>query len=111
MGLPMKDPDPASEKKLLLEIVEQMKDPDATARRQATLRRAVLSLGSAGLVVAFFLAINNLAHAVVVAFVAGFAGCAIGFGIYLEFAQKQWPVTRKFIDMDAVRKRLDELQN
>ena len=107
----MKDPDPAFEKKVLLEVVEQVKDVDATARKQATLRRAVLSLGSAGLVVAFFLAINGLAHGAVVAFIAGFAGCAIGFGLFLEFAQKQWPVTRKYIDVGSVRKRLDELQH
>ena len=107
----MKDPDPAFEKKVLLEVVEQMRDVDATARKQATLRRAVLSLGSAGLVAAFFLTINGLAHGAVVAFIAGFAGCAIGFGLFLEFAHKQWPVTRKYIDMDSVRKRLDELQN
>lgn len=106
----MREPDPAFEKKVLLEVVEQMKDLDATARKQATLRRAVLTLGSAGLVVAFFVAINNLADAVVVAIIAGFAGCAVGFGLYLEFAQKQWPVTRKYIDMSGVRKRLDELQ-
>ena len=106
----MREPDPAFEKKVLLEVVEQMKDIDATARKQATLRRAVLSLGSAGLVVAFFLAINNLVHPVIVAFVAGFSGCAVGFGLYLEFAPKQWPVTRKYIDMNSIRKRLDELQ-
>ena len=107
----MKDPDPAFEKKVLLEVVEQMKDADATARKQATLRRAMLGLGSAGLVVAFFLALNNLAHPVAVAFVAGFAGCGIGFGLYLEFAQRQWPVTRKYIDIHSVRKRLDELKH
>lgn len=107
----MKDPDPAFEKKVLLEVVEQMKDTDATARKQAKLRRAMLSLGSAGLVAAFFLALNNLAHPVVVAFVAGFAGCGIGFGLYLEFAQRQWPVTRKYIDINSVRKRLDELKH
>ena len=58
----------------------------------------------------FFLAINNLAHPVVVAFVASFAGCSVGFGLYLAFAQKQWPVTRKYIDMNSVQKRLNELQ-
>ena len=106
----MTDPDPAFEKKVLLDVVEQMKDPDATARRQATLRGVVMSLGSAGLVVAFFLAINGLANSIFVGFAAGLAGCAVGFGLYIGFAQKQWPVTRRYIDMNSVRKRLDELQ-
>lgn len=106
----MTDPAAAFEKKVLLDVVDQMKDVEATARKQATLKGAILSLGSAGLVVAFFLVINRILHPIAVIFIAGFAGCAIGFGLYLEFAGKQWPVTRKFIDMDRVRKRLDELQ-
>lgn len=107
----MKDPDPAFEKKILLDVVEQMKDVEETARKQAWLRRAMFGLGTTGVIIAFFAAINELLHPVAVAFLAGMAGSAIGFGLFLDFAQKQWPVTRKHIDMNSVRKRLDELRH
>jgi flagellar motor component MotA len=107
----MKDPDRAFEKKVLLDIVEQMKDTADTERTQATLRKAIYSIGAAGLVMGFFLAIKGLAHAISVAFVAGFSGCAIEFGLFLDFAQKRWPITRKHVDMNSVRKRLDELRH
>ena len=102
---------PAFEKKILLDVVDQMRDPEATERKQATLRRTIFFVGGAGLLAAFFLAINELAHPVVIAFLAAMGGSAIGFGLFLDFAQKQWPVTRKHIDMTSVRKRLDELQS
>ena len=100
---------PAFEKKILLDVVDQMKDPEATNRKQAILRRATFGVGAAGLLVAFFLAINELAAPMVIAFLAAMGGSATGFGLFLDFAQKQWPVTRKHIDMNSVRRRLDEL--
>jgi hypothetical protein len=105
----MKDPDPAYEKKVLLDVVEQMDDPDSTGRKQTALTRIILGIGGVGLLVAFFLGINDLADSIIVAFVAGMSGAAIGFGLYLRFAQKQWPITTKHIDMDSVRSRLNEL--
>ena len=106
----MNEPDPAFEKKILLVVVEQMKDPEATNRKQAILRRTLFGLGAAGLVVTFILAMDELVHPFAVAVLAAMAGSAIGFGLFLDFAQKQWPVTRKHVDMNSVRKRLDELK-
>jgi len=105
----MNDPDPVYEKKVLLDIVEQMDDPELTGRKQTALRRIILGIGWIGSVVAFFLGINKLADSIVVAFVASISGAAIGFGLYLRFAQKQWPITTKHVDMDSVRNRLNEL--
>jgi hypothetical protein len=106
----MSEPDRAFEQKVLLDVVQQMNDPEATMRKEAGRRKAILGVGTAGVVVAFFLALNGLVHSFVVALVAATAGCVLGFAIFLEFAQRQWPVTRKFIDMDGVRRRLEELQ-
>jgi len=105
----MSEPDPAFERKVLLDVVQQMKDPEATMRKEAGRRKAILGIGAAGVAVAFFMALNGLAHSFVVALVAAIAGCVLGFAIFLEFAQRQWPVTRKYIDMDGVRRRLEEL--
>jgi len=106
----MQNPDPAFERKVLLDVVEQMKDPESTLHRQLRLKRVILGLGSTSLVVAFFLAINGLAHIIAVTIIAAFGGCAAGFGLFLESVQKQWPVTARHIDMESVQKRLDELE-
>jgi len=105
----MSDPDPAYEKKILLDVVEQMKDPLATQQKQANLRRTIQGVSLAGLTAAFFLGINNLVQPFVIALVAAIAGCGIGFGLFLNLAQKQWPITSRHIDMESVRKRLQEL--
>lgn len=106
----MKKPDPEFEKKILRDVVEQMRDTDATERKQSTLRRVIFGLGYAGLLIAFFVAINSLVPAFTSAFIAAVSGSAIGFALFLRFASKQWPITRQHIDMDSVRRRLDELE-
>ena len=106
----MQNPDPVFERKVLLDVVEQMKNPEETLLRQLRLKRVILGLGTTGLVVAFFLAINGLGHIIAVTFIAAFAGCVAGFGLFLESVQKQWPVTARHIDMESVQKRLDELE-
>jgi hypothetical protein len=105
----MKKPDPTSERKILLDIVEQLKDPDKTLHKQMQLKRFIYSVGWIGLVTAFMLAINDMTHIIVTTFIAGMAGSAVGFGTFLDFAQKQWPVTMRHIDLDSVKMRLDEL--
>ena len=105
----MREPDPDFERKVLRDVVEQMEDPADTYRKQVLLRRALIALGVSGLVAGFFVAINELAHPFVAAVVTAIAGTALGFGLFLELAHRQWPITRKHIDMSSVRKRLDEL--
>ena len=106
----MTNPDRAYEKKVLLDVVKQMEDPELTGRKQATLKRAIVGVGWIILFGGFFLGLNDLAHSVVVTFVAGIGGAAVGFGLYLDFAQKQWPVTVKHINMESVRNRINELE-
>lgn len=106
----MQTPDPEFEKKVLRDVVRQMKNPEDTLRRQGRLKRVILGFGTAILVVAFFLAINGLAHIIAVTGIAAFGGCVAGFGLLLESVQKQWPVTARHIDMESVQKRLDELE-
>ncbi|HSF02709.1 MAG TPA: hypothetical protein VLA62_06850 [Solirubrobacterales bacterium] len=105
----MSEPDPAFEKKVLRDVAEQMRDPAETQRQQGVLRKAVAGGGMAGLVAAFFLAINELGHPFLAAFLAAAAGCATGFGLLLGLVHRQWPVTRRHIDMESVRRRLQEL--
>lgn len=105
----MSDPDPKYERKVLLDVVEQMEDPDKTTRRQRVVLRAISAIGYLGVLVAFILAQEETVHPFASAFLAASSGCALGFAVFLRFAQKQWPVTRKHIDMESVKKRLDEL--
>jgi len=107
----MKEPDPHYEKRILRDVVEQMRDPEQTGRRQETLRRVIVGAGSAGLIAAFVLALNQVTHPFVSALLAAAAGAAAGFGLFLDFAHKQWPVTRRHIDMESVRRRLEELES
>ena len=109
-GFQLKDPDPRLEKKVLLDVVDQMEDFEKTQRKQATLKRVIIGVGTTGLLIAFFLAINGLAHPVLATVVAGIGGSAVGFGLFLDIVHKQWPVTRKYIDMERVRKRIDEIE-
>ena len=106
----MKDPDLQYEEKTLLDVVEQMQDPDDTARKQNWVRRVFFVVGYLGLLAAFIMALNELMHPFTSAFLAGVAGCAIGFAIFLQFSHRQWPITRKHINMESVRKRIDELE-
>jgi len=106
----MADPDPQYEKKLLRDVVEQMKNPDEAAKKQRRLQRTIALLGNLGLLAAFVLALTGSLHAFASALLAGAAGCAIGFAIFLRLAHRQWPVTRKHIDMASVRTRLEELE-
>lgn len=105
----MNNIDPEYEKKILLDVVTQMEDVELTSRKQATLRRTILGLGTTGLTVAFILAINEAAHPFGISILAFMSGFSMGFGLLLEFLQKQWPITRQHINMESVKKRLGEL--
>lgn len=106
----MNDLDLQYEKKTLLDVVEQMKHPDETARKQSWVRRTFFVFGYLGLLAAFIMALNEFSHPFASAFLAAVAGCAIGLAIFLQFAHKQWPVTRKHINMESVKRRIDELE-
>jgi len=106
----MKKTDTTFERKVLQDVIEQIKEPDQTMRRQIRLKRVIYSVGSTGLLIAFILAMSDLAHAIIITFIAGMAGSAVGFATFLDFAQKQWPVTSKHIDLDSVQARLNELE-
>jgi len=43
-GFHMSDPDPKYERKVLLDVVEQMEDRDKTTRRQRVVLRAIFAL-------------------------------------------------------------------
>jgi hypothetical protein len=105
----MKNIDPAYEKKILLDVVEQMQDPEKTQRKQAKAKQIILALGSTGLIIAFFLAINGISHPVIISAIAALAGAFIGFALLLGFVLRQWPITSMHIDMESVNQRLDEL--
>jgi hypothetical protein len=107
----MNNIEPEYEKKILLDVVTQMEDVNQTSRKQATLSKLILGLGTAGLTVAFILAINEATHPLGITVLGFMSGFAVGFGLLLEFMQKQWPITRQHINMESVRKRLGELEN
>ena len=107
----MMDPNPQYEKKVLLDVIEQMREPEETARKQNLIRRTIFAFGYLGLLAAFIMALNELTHPFTSAILAGAAGCAIGLAIFLQFAQKQGPITRKHINIQSVQKRLDEIES
>jgi len=106
----MTDIDPQYEKKLLRDVVEQLKNPDETAKKGRRLQRTIALLGNLGLLAAFVLALTESLPSFASALLAGASGCAIGFAIFLQSAHRQWPVTRKHIDIASVRRRLEELE-
>ena len=106
----MTELDPDFEKKILRDVVEQMQDVDKTTRTQTRMRRALLGTGMVCMVIAFFVTLNKQVHPFPIACLAGLSGVAIGFGLFLDFAHKQWPITRRHINMDSVQQRLAELE-
>lgn len=105
----MKSPADECEKSLLLDVVEQLRDPEETLRKQARIRRLIFGLGDCGLLVAFILAINDVWHPFSSAFLAAVSGFAIGWGLFLNFARKQWQITRKHINLESIQQRLKEM--
>lgn len=106
----MKAPDTQYERKLLLDVVEQMENPDETLRKQLVMRRVIYGVGSTGLLVVFMLAMNDILDPFLAAFGAAMAGAFIGFALMLDFLRKQWPVTRQHINLESVKNRLRELE-
>lgn len=97
------------ERKALLEIVEQMENPAATIKKQKFLQRVVFGIGYLGLLAGFILAWHRVVNPVASSLVVAFAGAAIGLGVFLKWSGSMWPVTVKYIDLERVRQRLDEL--
>lgn len=107
----MTSKDSEFEKRVLSDVLEQMQDPESTLAKQHRMRRTIYGLGAGGLTVAFILSINEMAQPFFATFLAALAGSAIGFALFLDFSQKQWPITKNHIDLDSVRRRLEELES
>ena len=106
----MNESDPVFEKKILRDLIEQAQDVDRTVRAQTRMRRTLLGTGLVSMAIALVLTLYEHVHPFPIVCLAGLSGCAIGFGILLGAAHKQWPVTRRHLDMDSVRRRLAELE-
>ena len=107
----MKKPDYKYEEKILLDVIEQMEAPEETEKKQSRFKQSILALGVTGLMIAFFLALNEIIHPVMITVVAVISGALIGFGLMLEFLLKQWPVTRQHINMESIQQRLDHIRS
>jgi len=95
--------------KILRNALDQMRDPENTLRQQTLVRRLIFGLGYFGLITAFIAASNGIWHSFTTAFLASVSGCGLGFAIYLNFAHRQWLITRRHFDLESVKKRLAEL--
>ena len=60
-AIPMDQPSPEFEKKVLRDVVKQMTDPEATERSQNIMRRFLMGTGSVLLFASYFMAINDIA--------------------------------------------------
>ena len=105
----METPKAEYEKKILTDVLEQAKNSDTTMRSQINIRRVIFGISYRGLIISFFLSLNELSHPFTSAFIAAVAGVGIGFGILLKFIHKQWPITKRHIDLESVENRLNEL--
>lgn len=106
----MQSPAEKDEKRLLSDVIEQLRDPEETLRKQARIRRWIFGLGDCGLLIAFIFAINDVLHPFASAFLAAVSGFAIGWGLFLNFARKQWLITRRHINVETIKARLKELE-
>ena len=107
----METPKADYEKKVLRDVLEQVKKPDDTMRSQVKIRKVIFGVSYTALIISFFLSLNELSHSFTSAFLAAVAGVGIGFGILLKFIHKQWPITKRHIDLESVENHLNELEN
>jgi len=101
--------DPEYERKVLRDVQKQLENPEETARQQAKLRKLIHGIGSAGIFIAFLMAFGGYGHPILMVFIGAFSGSLVGWGLFVGFAARQWPVTQTHIDADSIRTRLNEL--
>jgi len=102
---------PEYEKKTLQDMIGQVEDPERTLREQARLRKVNRAVGYTLVLIGFLLAMNSVGHAFIAAVIVFFGGCAIGFGLLLDFVQKQWPIVIQHVNIESMKARLQELDN
>ena len=98
------------EKKILSDVLRQSRNAEKTLRQQNVIRRLLFILGYSGLLFAFVFALNEVWHPFTTAFLAAVSGCAIGLALFLNFAYRQWQITRNHVDLASIEKRLAELE-
>ncbi|HYQ72053.1 MAG TPA: hypothetical protein VET88_09025 [Gammaproteobacteria bacterium] len=99
-----------TERKALRDIVEQLENPVKTLRKQKLLQRTVLGIGYVGLLVGFILAWHQLVGPVAASLIVAFSGAAVGMGVFMIWSESLWPVTVKYVDLERIKQRLDELE-
>ena len=99
-----------AEKKALREIIEQIEDPGETLRKQTKLQRIVFGLGYTGLLLGFIVAWHETVSPVVSSLMIALSGAAIGMGVFLKWSGGMWPTTAKYVDLERVKQRLEQLQ-
>jgi hypothetical protein len=107
----MKKMNPEFERKVLLDVVKQIQNPDETMKKQTGIRKMLKAVGTAGFIIAVFVALEDLTFDMVPTFIAALSGCSIGIAFLLDLMQKQWPVTVDHVDMHSVQTRLQELES
>lgn len=107
----MKTLDPKLEKKVLQDMVEQLKNPEQTMQKQKKMKKIIYATGYTGVLIAFLLGLNDVTHDFIPTFIAAVFGCAVGYALLLTSLQEQWPITVDHIDLDSVKARLEELEN
>ena len=103
--------DPDFERKVLLDVVEQLRDPDKTMKKQTGIKKVFQAIGTTGFVVAVYIALEDLTYDVVPTLIAVMSGFFVGIAMFLNSLQKQWPVTVDYVDMQRVEARLQELDS
>lgn len=90
--------------KMLRGLVRALDDEASHVRRYGLIGKACTFLGSVVLVLAVFAALNAGEGAQVWFVVSGaVAGLLLGLAVFFNSSVEQWPVTREFLDVDAIR--------
>ena len=100
-----------SERKALREIVGQLENPDETLEKQKRMQRVILGIGYVGLLIGFILAWHQTVSPVSSSLIIAISGAAVGLGVFLRWLGKMWPYTARYVDLDRVRQRLEELEH
>ena len=99
-----------AEKKALREIIEQIENPGETLQKQKKLQRIVFGAGYTGLLIGFIIAWHEMTGPVISSLIIAFSGAAIGMGVFLKWSAGMWPVTAKYVDIERVKQRLEQLE-
>ena len=98
------------ELKTLKQVIRLVDEADRQ-QKLVQLMKVGMYLATAILIIAAYILVSReVISGKVAVIVAAFGGTFAGVGAYVSVCQKQWPVIRQYLNIESIRRRLNELK-